>query len=312
MTSAGSQPLLLHNIIGHDGGQSDSLTSIDMPSSITETRFGPIEYAVRGDGYPVLVSHGAAGGLDQALLVAQPLLENGFRIIAVSRDGYLRAPLSSTSTPLSQADKYASLLDALGVQTAVILAVSVGGPSAIEFALKHSSRCKALVLVSAIVRSVRPAYLGMLPEQMVLRLLKSRTYPRLLARMPDGLILRIFGVTGEEKQSLLTDQGAHAALRQILQDVKDTSGQRSHGNAADAAAARHLPLYPFQDLAMPVLAVHGAKDRFAPIHYTRKAIALVPHGEMVEVPNCGHLCIVTQRRLVFREILRFLNKIERG
>ena len=39
-------------------------------SQVIETDLGPIEYARIGDGYPVLVVHGAMGGFDQGLWLA--------------------------------------------------------------------------------------------------------------------------------------------------------------------------------------------------------------------------------------------------
>lgn len=269
---------------------------------------GTIEYAARGEGHPVLVSHGAAGGFDQALLVTEPLVPSGFRVIGVSRDGYLASPLLPSSTPQSQADKYALLLDALGIEAAVILAVSAGGASAIEFALRHGPRCTALVLVSAIVRAVRPAYLGLLPEQAMNWLLKARAFPFLLRRMPDGLLLRMFGVTIEQRRQMRSDPGADLALRSILEAVRDPMGRRAQGTAADIADARHLPEYPFRELGMPVLVVHGSKDAFAPMQHALDVVAEVPHGEMVEVQDGGHLCIVTHRTFVFQRTVRFLSK----
>src|SRR5215204_3835630 len=62
-------------------------------SQMAETPCGPIEYAVVGNGPPVLVVHGAGGGFDQGLDIGAPLVEQGFRVIAMSRFGYLRTPL---------------------------------------------------------------------------------------------------------------------------------------------------------------------------------------------------------------------------
>src|SRR4030067_2562040 len=63
-------------------------------SQIAQTPCGPIEYAVLGDGLPVLVVHGAGGGFDQGLDFGKPLAERGFRGIAMSRFGYLRTPFA--------------------------------------------------------------------------------------------------------------------------------------------------------------------------------------------------------------------------
>jgi hypothetical protein len=64
-------------------------------SQIAQTPCGPIEYSSVGQGDPVLVVHGAGGGFDQGQYFAAPLAAHGFRVIAMSRCGYLRTPASS-------------------------------------------------------------------------------------------------------------------------------------------------------------------------------------------------------------------------
>ena len=60
------------------------------------TSFAIMEYAQIGTGEPILVVHGAAGGFDQALDMAGPLAEHGYRLIAPSRFGYLRSGMPHT------------------------------------------------------------------------------------------------------------------------------------------------------------------------------------------------------------------------
>lgn len=67
--------------------------ALTIGSRMLETSVGPIEYAEVGEGPPVLVIHGAGGGFDQGLDLAEDLVRNGFRVIAPSRFGYLRTPL---------------------------------------------------------------------------------------------------------------------------------------------------------------------------------------------------------------------------
>src|SRR5262245_38660028 len=111
---------------------------------------GPLEYVMRGEGPTVLALHGGMGGFDQSQLLARALLgeRTGHRVIAVSRPGYLGTPLYISPTPEEQADLYAQMLDRLRIDSAVAVAVSAGGPSALQFALRHPDRCRALILVS--------------------------------------------------------------------------------------------------------------------------------------------------------------------
>jgi hypothetical protein len=60
-------------------------------SRVVATDCGPIEYARIGDGYPVLVVHGNAGGFDQGLMLANWTIDPEFQVIFVSRFGYLLA-----------------------------------------------------------------------------------------------------------------------------------------------------------------------------------------------------------------------------
>jgi 2-hydroxy-6-oxonona-2,4-dienedioate hydrolase len=116
-------------------------------SEVVDTRCGPIEYAVVGEGPAVLLVHGMGGGFDQTLDAARDLASRGFRVVAPSRFGYLRTPQRADATPQAQADAHACLLDALRIPRAAIVGVSAGAPSSLQFALRHPLRCSALVLL---------------------------------------------------------------------------------------------------------------------------------------------------------------------
>jgi len=118
--------------------------------TLVETKLGPVEYVSTGDGPAIIALHGGMGGWDQSLLLAQSAIaDSGFRILAVSRPGYFGTPLRSGRSPEAQADLCAALLDALGIAGAAVIAVSAGGPCALQFALRHKQRCWGVITVSA-------------------------------------------------------------------------------------------------------------------------------------------------------------------
>ncbi|MFN8007048.1 MAG: alpha/beta hydrolase [Terriglobia bacterium] len=120
---------------------------ISTGSNIVDTPCGPIEYTTAGDGPPILVVHGAGGGFDQGMEFSAPLVQAGFRVIAMSRFGYLRTPLPADASAAAQADAHACLLDALGITKAAVIGASAGAPSSMQLALRHPERTSALVLL---------------------------------------------------------------------------------------------------------------------------------------------------------------------
>ncbi|WP_072803173.1 alpha/beta fold hydrolase [Rhodococcoides yunnanense] len=117
---------------------------------VVTTARGPIEYAVRGTGKPVVVLHGSPGGIDAADAMARFLPADEFQAIMLSRPGYLGTELGDRRTPQEQADLYAALLDELGIEKVGVLAWSGGGPSAFRFAATHPERTGALVAIACL------------------------------------------------------------------------------------------------------------------------------------------------------------------
>ena len=88
--------------------------------------------------------HGTPGGYDQSPEEAT------YRMIAPSRPGYLKTPIEVGRTPQEQADAYAALLDALGIDEKVfVMGASGGGPSAYAFAAAYPERTLGLIQLEA-------------------------------------------------------------------------------------------------------------------------------------------------------------------
>ena len=80
-------------------------------SVVVPTRCGPIEVQQAGAGTPLLMIHGSGGGHDRGMAWARPLAQQGVRVIAMSRFGYLRTPRPADASPEAQADAHVCLLD---------------------------------------------------------------------------------------------------------------------------------------------------------------------------------------------------------
>ena len=120
-----------------------------IPSQVYNSKHGDIEYLLRGDGPTILISHGITGGVDQGIGFSEDFLGSGYRLLFVSRFGYLKSSMPDNPSPELQAEVYKELLDYLGIESAFIFGNSAGGTSAIHFAISYPQNCRGLILLSS-------------------------------------------------------------------------------------------------------------------------------------------------------------------
>jgi pimeloyl-ACP methyl ester carboxylesterase len=260
-------------------------------SQLAATARGPIEYAELGKGPAVLALHGRPGGYDQGLLIARGLGPELARWVAVSRPGYLRTPLEVGRTPAEQADGHAALLDALGIGKAAVLGLSGGGPSALQFALRHADRCRGLVLVSAVTR--RKLRRDRTPGQKLYDLVIGRS---------DRLAWWLFRLFGP----LVGPSGRDAlATVLVLPETLRGAGRRN-----DLAQIEALPEVPPAGITVPTLIVHGTTDRIVPVAHAEAAARAIPQARLVPIAGGGHDMVFTSPGALRPEIAAFLTSLD--
>jgi pimeloyl-ACP methyl ester carboxylesterase len=277
--------------------------------SLTETPRGNLEYVTVGEGPGVLALHGAMGGHDQSLLLARTIGEDGYRYVALSRPGYLGTPLDAGRTPAEQADLYAAALDSWGLSSVAILAVSGGGPSAIEFALRHRERCWALVLVSTC--SGRISTRIPLSFHVTKRLLQWRwvadAMRRKAQRDPRRAAARSIADPAIRERTL-RDPVAGPLLSELVASTLDRPGLRLRGTENDIAVTRCTE-YALERVQVPVLVVHGTEDRMVPFELHGKRLAgRIPGAELLAIEGGEHAAIFTHRTEVRTRVTSFLRR----
>ncbi|MEM9355475.1 MAG: alpha/beta hydrolase [Pseudomonadota bacterium] len=115
---------------------------------IAQTPVGAIEYAERGVRPRLLSIRGAGGGNDQGLALAAEVAGERFRAIAPSRFGYLGTPVPVDISVHAQEVAHAALLNTLQVESVVVMGTSAGALSAMELAICHPRRVRALILIA--------------------------------------------------------------------------------------------------------------------------------------------------------------------
>jgi pimeloyl-ACP methyl ester carboxylesterase len=278
-------------------------------SRIAETPCGPIEYAVAGDGPPLLVVHGAGGGFDQGLDFARPLAERGFRVIAVSRFGYLRTPLPKDATPAAQADAHACLLDVLHLQRVPILGISAGAPSSLQFAIRHPQRTTALVLVvpgAYRPRDVEDTRKLVAPtgtefvRDTVLRL--DFLFWAAIRLAPDSMTRLVLATDPALVASASRAEQADVAM--VREHILPVSPRRN-GLINEAKVMSSLERYPLERITAPTLAISAQDDGYDTYENARYTAAQIPRARFIGYPTGGHL-LVGHGQEVMAEITRFL------
>jgi len=284
-----------------------ALARVTHGSQIADTACGPIEYAVSGEGPAVLLVHGAGGGFDQTVGFAQEFAARGFRVVAMSRFGYLRTPRPAVATAAAQADAHACLLDALKIPRAAIIGVSAGGPSSMQFALRHPERCSALVLLvplayappSAERLASPPAWARWLIEQGV----KADLLYWLAAELAPSLVTGSILATPPALVDR-ADAGERERIAWLRRQILPLSLRRQ-GLLADVEIATTLPRYELERVRAPTLVISVRDDRYgtyAGSLYTAQHIA---GARFLGLEDGGHLW-VGHHREVMGEIVSFL------
>jgi pimeloyl-ACP methyl ester carboxylesterase len=274
-------------------------------STVVQTPCGPIEYAETGEGRPLMIVHGAGGGWDQGMLFAKPFLARGFRVIAMSRFGYLRTPLPADASPAAQADAYACLLDALAIGKTAIVGASAGAPSTIQFALRHPDRCNAMVLLVPVAwapgRSQRPPEAAVLPAFFEASLRSDFLFWLALKTMRTATVATVLATPPAVLEAASADEQARA--RELLGDVLPVS-ERREGMLNDVKTLVSLERYDLEKLSVPTLAISLADDAFGTYESARYIAERTPGARFVGYPSGGHLWVGHQQDIVF-EIASF-------
>jgi pimeloyl-ACP methyl ester carboxylesterase len=269
------------------------------------TARGPVEYAERGEGAPVLELHGIFGGYDQGVLIADAAVGGAFRVIAPSRFGYLGSPLPPEATPAAQADALASLLDTLGLHRVAVVAHSAGATSALQLALRHRDRVAALALVV-------PAAPGAM---------EVKPPPRRVARLVFGsdlafwLIVRYRharpgSMLGVPRGYRLTADDIDALLE--LMDTMLPARPRCDGALFDAFVSNpDVNRYPLEEIAVPTLVIGACDDPLALYRNVAAMAERIPGARLLTFEQGGHHLLGGRAR-ARREITAHLNEALSG
>lgn len=284
--------------------RADRLEALEAGSRLLPTDLGPVEIAdTGGDGPVVLVLHGGGGGYDQGLVIAADLVEAGFRVLSLSRPGYLRTPLSSGPLPEQQADLVAAVLKELRVEKAALLGFAEGSAIACAVALRYPDSVERLAVLSPVVRRTEsrpPPGEYFLPAEALLEnltgdigswrmVLSSRYSPeKSMAEFLDATTTFSAFESWRLAQRLVEEPGQLDWFRDFLLALSPV-GPRETGIRNDLAQVRALPRWDFTQIEVPVLVMSGSADGIVPKTDAEALLEDVPRVEGISISEAGFL-----------------------
>lgn len=263
-------------------------------SEVLTTRCGLIEAQQAGAGLPLLMVHGSGGGHDQGMDWARPLTQQGMRVIAMSRFGYLRTPRPADASPEAQADAHVCLLDALGIDKAAVVGVSAGAASALQMALRHPDRTSALVLVvpiawkpGSVVDSAPPV--SDEKDAWLLRLLGSDFLYWTGLRIARDPVFRHVLATPPELIHAASLQ-EQARVNTMAERVLPVS-QRALGLRDDTRLGKHLGPVALETIKVPTLVISARDDGFGTYAGAEYTASHIPGARFIGYDDGGHLLV---------------------
>jgi 3-oxoadipate enol-lactonase len=240
---------------------------------------GEIELAYErsGSGSPLLLIMGMSG---TALHWGEPFLEplrESFETIVYDHRGVgASTPLAGATSIAQMAGDAAALLEALELDSAHVLGISMGGMIAQQLALGHPERVRTLALGCT--------YCGG-PGS-------SHASPELMQRLAEAMMsgdrqraLRV-GWEANVSEAMVDDEDAYAAFLAIAERhavaVPVVMAQMQAILAHDTSAR-------LGDLAMPTLVVHGTEDQMLPLANGRLIDSLIPDSRLELLDGVGHM-----------------------
>jgi 3-oxoadipate enol-lactonase len=234
-----------------------------------------LNYVEAGSGEPLLLIMGF-GGDHLAWAFQTPVFARRYRVIAFDNRGAGQSDVPDVPyTTRMMADDAVGLLDALGVERAHVLGVSLGGMIAQEVALNHPRRVRSLQLHCTLARP--DAYMRALLESW--RAVRAKATPEEWMRIvaPWLFAPATYAERPELVEGIIQTGLANPYPFTLTGFLRQGDAVRSH-DTLDRLGA----------LACPTLVSVAEDDILVPPRFSRALAAAIPGAALQTVERAGH------------------------
>lgn len=239
---------------------------------------------VVGKGEPLLMLHGLGGSKISWLPLVDSLAQ-AHRVIVPDLPGHGESekPVADYS-PRFYAHIVRCLMDELDAPTAVVLGNSMGGRVALELALRSPARVSAMALLCPAVPGLRVRYIlgftRVLPTEF-----GAVPFP-LRQQWMERMLRRLFA-----DPSTLGDAAITAAAGEFIRVYRDPRARMAFFSSMRHVVTERPEVFwtSMRRVKQPTLVMVGDEDKIVPPRLGSRLASSLPHGELLSLPNVGHV-----------------------
>lgn len=250
-----------------------------------------LHYKEIGQGHPLIILHGLLGSLDNWQTLAREFGKH-FRVITVDQRNHGKSPHHDEMTYELMAGDLLQLMDKLGIQTAHILGHSMGGKTAMAFALRYPERVDKMVVVDIAPRQYSRGH------DQIFKALFSLDLQSIQSRSEaeDKLAVYIHepGILFFLLKNLVRDQQGSFSWKMNLEAI-----YHNYDNVIEEIEGEH----PYNK---PVLFIKGGKSAYIENQDMSRIRQVFPAASLFTIPLAGHWVHAEAPEQLYNRVVSFL------
>jgi pimeloyl-ACP methyl ester carboxylesterase len=256
-----------------------------------------IHYEARGDGEPLILINGFAGSSAGWRPEFLEGLARTFRVITLDNRGTGLSDRPDAPVSIARmADDAVAVLDALGIDRAHVLGISMGGMIAQEVALHHPERVIGLVL--GCTNCGAPVSVAASQETIALLVIPEGMDPREAGRRGWA--------AGYTPEFIAANQHVLEGMLNRTLANPTPIATRNHQMAAIRAWSSHERLH---QIAIPTLIITGDRDILVPSENSRILHERIAGSRLHIIPDAAHVFPSSHPEESVRTVTEFLQAV---
>jgi esterase len=256
-----------------------------------------------GDGPPLIILHGLYGSSDNWISVAKSI-SGSFTTYIPDQRNHGSSPHSDLHDYDSMSNDIKELADELNLDKFFLAGHSMGGKTAISFALKWPERLSGLVVadISPFVAEQRITEAG-----------------NQITRILDAIIsVNLSGITSRQevesllKPSLRSEAERSLIMKNLKRVADSTFGWKINApslrmNIGNILSGIQIKKSDNPITGFPVFFLKGERSEYLPVNDFKRILEIFPAAELIIIPTAGHWLHVDNPAAVREALLRLLD-----